>query len=159
MNAIAYASRLFYEPSRIHAAAVYCSDGRMGDHFDDFLQNGLRLPRYDRVALPGGPAMLLDHGCSRSAVTHDALSFLVEAHGLERVLLIAHEGCAFYAQRLGIPDEHMEACQCRDLRQAAARVRETAPHLLIDTYFARVSGNRIIVEQLETHRPAEMIRG
>ncbi len=83
MNAIAYASRLFYEPSRIHAAAVYCSDGRMGDHFDDFLQNGLRLPRYDRVALPGGPAMLLDHGCSRShsAATRDALSFLVEAHG------------------------------------------------------------------------------
>lgn len=159
MGTIVYASRLFYEPSRIHAAAVYCSDGRMGDHFDDFLQNGLRLPRYDRVALPGGPAMLLDHGCSRShsTATRDALSFLVEAHGLERVLLIAHEGCAFYAQRLGIPDERMEACQCRDLVQAAARVRETAPHVQIDAYFARVSGNRIIVEQIETHRPAEMI--
>ena len=36
------------------AAAVYCSDGRYGEHMDDFLHNCLGLPRYDRVAIPGG---------------------------------------------------------------------------------------------------------
>ena len=56
-----YESRVKYEQNRIHAAAIYCSDGRLNEHFDDFLQNGLNLPRYDRVALPGGPACLAGH--------------------------------------------------------------------------------------------------
>ena len=55
---MAYTSSVMYEPERIHAAAIYCSDGRVGEHFDDFLTNGLELPRYDRIALPGGPACL-----------------------------------------------------------------------------------------------------
>ena len=47
--------------ARLAAAALHCSDGRVGAHFDDFLHNGLSLPRYDRVSLPGGPACLAGH--------------------------------------------------------------------------------------------------
>lgn len=36
-----YESPVRYEKARIHAAALYCSDGRVGEHFDDFLQSGL----------------------------------------------------------------------------------------------------------------------
>ncbi len=156
MSTNAYAGRLFYEPSRIHAAAVYCSDGRLGEHFDDFLQNGLRLPRYDRVALPGGPAALLDHESFRidSPSAREALEFLVDVHGLERILLIAHEGCAFYSQHLSISGEHMEACQYRDLAQAAAGILEIAPHLQIDAYFARITENRILFEHVAASPPA-----
>jgi hypothetical protein len=155
MDAIAYAGRLFYEPSRIHAAAIYCSDGRLGDHFDDFLQNGLRLPRYDRLALPGGPAMLLEHDLSdtNAPATWDALGFLIDAHGLERVLLIAHEGCAFYAQRLGLSGDRMEARQHHDLARAAVRIHTFSPHLHIDTYFARIDGSRIIFERTDSRPP------
>jgi len=39
---------------RIRAAAVTCSDGRWGAQIDDFIETGLALPRYDRVAIPGG---------------------------------------------------------------------------------------------------------
>jgi len=158
MGTIVYAGRLFYEPSRIHAAAIYCSDGRMGDHFDDFLQNGLYLPRYDRVALPGGPAALLNHNPSAPEVpvAWEALEFLAAVHGLERVLLVAHEGCAFYSDRLGVPNEHMEARQRADLAQAAASIQTIAPQLQIDSYFARISGNRIVFEQEETGLPAEI---
>jgi hypothetical protein len=155
MNTTVYAGRLFYEPSRIHAAAVYCSDGRLGEHFDDFLQNGLRLPRYDRVALPGGPAMLLDHGPSEpdAPAAWEALGFLIDVHGLERILLVAHEGCAFYSHRLGVPSDHMEARQRQDLARAAARIQEMVPQLHIDAYFARISGNRIIFEQADSCLP------
>lgn len=38
------------------AVAVYCSDSRYGNHPDEFLRPHLGLPRYDRLALPGGPA-------------------------------------------------------------------------------------------------------
>ena len=56
-----YVSQLPYNKDRVHAAALYCADGRVGEHFDDFMQNGLKLPRYDRIALPGGPACLAGH--------------------------------------------------------------------------------------------------
>ena len=40
-NPTAYASPLRFDENRIRAAAIYCSDGRFGEHFDDFLHNGL----------------------------------------------------------------------------------------------------------------------
>lgn len=152
MGTIVYAGRLFYEPSRIHAAAVYCSDGRLGDHFDDFLQNGLHLPRYDRLALPGGPAALLgtDSCPCGSAAAWEALAFLVQAHELTRVLLVAHEGCAFYAQRLSLKADCMEARQRRDIESVAAKIRASTPQLRIDAYFARITGNRITFEEART---------
>jgi hypothetical protein len=50
-----------FEAQRIAAAAVYCSDGRFGEQMDEFLHTALRLPRYDRVAIPGGAACLAGH--------------------------------------------------------------------------------------------------
>jgi hypothetical protein len=53
-----FESSVPYEQARIEAAAVYCSDGRFGDQVDDLLHHQLLLPRYDRVAIPGGSACL-----------------------------------------------------------------------------------------------------
>ena len=52
-----YESPLRFHESRLRAAAVYCSDGRFGEHFDDFLHHALKLPRYDRLAVPGGAGL------------------------------------------------------------------------------------------------------
>lgn len=52
-----FESSVGFDSNRIRAAAVYCSDGRFGEQFDDLLHNKLPLPRYDRLAVPGdGPA-------------------------------------------------------------------------------------------------------
>src|ERR1043166_4023278 len=87
-----------FESQRIGAAAVYWSDGRYGEHMDDFLHNCLGLPRYDRVAVPGGAACLAGHMLAmreRSALERQ-LRFLIEAHALTRVVMIAHQDCGFY---------------------------------------------------------------
>src|SRR5688572_900772 len=91
-----------YDSARIRAAAIYCSDGRFGIHCDDFLINSLQLPRYDRLVVPGGPANLAGHliAYREADALAQQLTFLIEAHGLKRVVLIGHEGCAFYTQRL-----------------------------------------------------------
>ena len=132
-------SRTPYEPERIHAAAIYCSDGRLGEHFDDFVINGLKLPRYDRLALPGGPAALADHPETRleHAAVADELKFLVEVHGLERIVLIQHQNCAFYTRRLGLEGFDVERQQRDDLEAAAEFVRKTSGVSRVDTYFAR----------------------
>ncbi len=146
-----YESPIPYESERIHAAAVYCSDGRMGEHFDDFLHTGLALPRYDRVALPGGPGCLAGHTEARleEEGVIDELKFLVDAHGLERVILIQHEGCAFYARRLGVQQERMGALQRADLVRAAFQIRRVSRELDIHAYFATRSERGVRFQPVE----------
>lgn len=151
MTHIPYESRVPYERTRIHAAAIYCSDGRIGEHFDDFLQNGLGLPRYDRVALPGGPACLAGHPQAhvQQQGVVDELSFLVEVHGLKRIVLVAHEGCAFYASRLELKERRMELVQRADLVRAAAFVQRVTNIPAIEAFFARLDEGRVRFERVE----------
>lgn len=145
---LVYESRIPYVRERIHAAAIYCSDGRVGEHFDDFLFNGLLLPRYDRVALPGGPACLAGHTEAHLEETGvvDELRFLVEAHGLDRVVLLAHAGCAFYSKRLHLPQAYLEPQQRIDLVKAAGFVRRVTGVTQVDAYFARPDEARVLFE-------------
>ncbi len=146
-----YESTVRYEHNRIHAAALYCSDGRIGEHFDDFLQNGLSLPRYDRVSLPGGPACLAGHPQAHleEQGVVDELKFLTQVHGLKRVVLIAHEGCAFYASRLDLKEPRLELVQRADLVRAAALVHRVTGLDRIDGYFARLVDGRVRFERVE----------
>ena len=132
-------SKTPYETTRIHAAAIYCSDGRLGEHFDDFLLNGLKLPRYDRLALPGGPAALAEHPETKleHAAVVDELKFLVEVHGLHRVVLIQHQNCAFYTNRLKLQGFDVEKRQRDDLAAAAEFVRRITNVDEVDAFFAR----------------------
>lgn len=146
-----YTSTVPYEPARLHAAAIYCSDGRVGEHFDDFLQNGLRLPRYDRVALPGGPACLAGHPQAHleEQGVLDELKFLVEAHKLERVVLIAHQSCAFYQARLKLEGRRLELVQQADLVRAAAVVRQVTGLDTVEGYFLRLAEGKVRFEGVE----------
>ena len=143
-----YESPNLYEPQRIHAAAIYCSDGRLGEHFDDFLMHGLKLPRYDRVALPGGPGTLADHPETQleHAAVADELKFLVEVHEIERVVLIQHQNCAFYTGRLKLSGFQVESLQREDLAAAASFVRKTSGVEKVEAYFAREIAGRVRFE-------------
>lgn len=134
-----YESPVRFDSHRIRAAAVYCSDGRFGDQFDDLLQNALGLPRYDRLAIPGGSACLARHFTTyrEDEGVFQQLRFLVDVHGLERVVLIAHEHCAFYSERLKVSALQLESQQREDIRKAAERVRSLSKSLVVDAFFAR----------------------
>lgn len=145
-----YESTIPYEASRIHAAALYCSDGRMGEHFDDFLQNGLGLPRYDRLCLPGGPACIAGHPQAHleEQGVVDELHFLVEAHKIKKVVLIAHQACAFYAARLELKEPRLELVQKADLVRSAAFVHRVTGLSAIEAYFARNTDGKMVFEQV-----------
>ncbi|MEI8194445.1 MAG: carbonic anhydrase [Phycisphaerae bacterium] len=128
-----------FNEERIHALAMYCSDGRWGEAFDEFCQQGLGLPRYDRFAVPGGPAWLIqleNHHPELYYVTRTQLDFLVQVHGLERVVLITHYGCAFYGQQLQAGPEACLPNQCADLKQAAAILTRWYRNLRVEAYLA-----------------------
>ena len=146
-----YQSTLPYDPRRIRAAALYCSDGRIGEHFDEFLQQGLSLPRYDRLCLPGGPACLAGHpeALLEEQGVVDELKFLVEVHELQRVVLIAHQGCAYYASRLALKEPRLELVQRADVVRAAAFVHRVTGLDDITGYFARLVNKRVRFEPVE----------
>ena len=134
-----YRSSIPFDTNRIRAAAVYCSDGRFGEQFDDLLHNGLRLPRYDRLAVPGGAACLASHFATyrEEEGVIEQLRFLVTVHGLERVVLIAHENCAFYTERLHVSPLQLESQQREDMAKAIRRVRSLSQQLKVSAFYAR----------------------
>lgn len=124
---------------RVHVAAVYCSDGRVGEQIDEFLGHLLGSSLCDRLAVPGGPASLTSRSRApaESRGVKEQLGFLAQAHGLRRVVLIAHVPCAFYRERLRIPDDRQHDRQVEDLREAARVVQALGP-AEIEAYSARV---------------------
>lgn len=127
-----------WNSDRIGALALYCSDGRWGDAFDEFCHHHLRIPRYDRWAVPGGPACLIDRKADHDFVQAAAaqIDFLVRAHELQRVVLITHYGCAHYARRLGQSADECLAVQFEDVRRAAATLGEWYPGIKVEGYLA-----------------------
>jgi hypothetical protein len=137
-----YNSLIPFEHQRIGAAAVYCSDGRYGEQMDDFLHNHLGLPRYDRVAIPGGAACLAGHLLAmreRGALDRQ-LKFLIESHELSRVVLIAHQDCGFYRHNVHphkLRQMPLQQLQANDLAAVATILRQYNPALQVEAYFAR----------------------
>jgi hypothetical protein len=145
-----FKSNVEFDEARIHAAAIYCSDGRVGEQIDEFLHQGLGLPRYDRLAVPGGPACYTgaDAVYWESHSAERQLDFLCRVHGLERLVLIAHQGCAFYGQWLEVAPDELEQRQLDDIRKAAARVGVAQPGLSVEMYFARRRGMQVVFEKV-----------
>jgi hypothetical protein len=139
---IPYTSPFPFVQERVGAAAIYCSDGRYGEAMDEFLHECLGLPHYDRLAIPGGPACLAGHMLAmreRSALDRQ-IKFLVEAHGIGRVVLIAHQDCLFYKLNVHpskLRQKPLEEFQFADLATVAAALRDFHRDLMVDAFFAR----------------------
>jgi len=147
-----YLSPYLFDANRIRAAAVYCSDGRYGEHFDDLLQNALQLPRYDRLAVPGGAACLAGHfhAYREEEGVAEQLRFLVRVHDVRRIVLIAHQDCAYYSTWLHVPPLQIETKQREDLIKAVRHVRRLGIDIDVQAFFARRDGDRILFEACGT---------
>ena len=75
--------------------------------------------------MPGGPVCLLPRhsGDGFCRGVWEQLDFLVRAHELREVVLIAHYGCAYYADLLGEESEGCLPFQEEDLLAAAQALR------------------------------------
>jgi hypothetical protein len=135
-----------WHPERIGAVAIYCSDGRWGEAFDEFCHKHLQIPRYDRLALAGGPACFVgqDEKARRACeAALEQLSFLVKAHELKRIVLITHYGCAVYAQRLGRKPDDCLPTQLDDLRAVSETLRQWFAGVKVEAYLAMQKGSAV----------------
>jgi len=145
---IVYRSSQPFTPERIGAAAIYCSDGRYNEQFDEFLHKQLGLPRYDRVVVPGGAACLAgDIGAWRDEeAVAEQLRFLIVSHELERIVLIAHKGCGFYLKKLHVSEARVRDRQEADLHKAAERIRGLSAPVAVEAYIAGVEEGAVTFE-------------
>src|SRR5262249_21208932 len=138
----AFTSMERWHDERIGALALYCSDGRWGEAFDEFCHKHLQMPRYDRWAVPGGPAWLAapDGGGHLYQAAREQIDFLVRAHELERIVLITHFGCAYYGHRLHRSPKDCVPAQAEDVRTAKATLLRWYPDMRVETYLAMRHG-------------------
>jgi hypothetical protein len=151
VGAPCFTSAALWNPQRVGALVLYCSDGRWGEAFDEFCHHRLLIPRYDRWAVPGGPACLLPGGSGDGFCrgSWEQVGFLVRAHGLRRVVLIAHHGCAYYAELLGQGPDGCLPAQADDLRTAAAALREWFRGIGVEAYLALRRGDRLSFHRVD----------
>jgi hypothetical protein len=132
-----------WNPERIGTVAIYCSDGRWGESFDEFCHKHLQVPRYDRLAVAGGPACFAPRDEKAKALSEavlEQLAFLVTVHELKRIVLITHYGCAVYAEKLKRNPDDCLPTQMEDLHTAAEKLRRQFQNVKVETYLAMRKG-------------------
>ncbi len=142
----AFVCESVFENQPSQGVAVYCSDGRFADHFDEFVTQSLGLTCCDRIVIPGGPAYLADHPGVEAdgASLLEQIKFMVEAHNLNRVILIMHEDCGCYSHKLGYPaGPEQQQRQADDLAMAVHVVRDVCPNVSIECYIALIDGDQV----------------
>src|SRR5438552_620509 len=132
---------------------IACSDGRLQEATDNFLDHHLGITRYDRLYLPGGAGALAPSNREflRAQGLRRECKFLVESHSLKRILLLFHgpaaDGpeeamCADYRRKLPwstVPQ--LRDQQAEDARELVERRTEWAGTAQIDVYRCEVSAN------------------
>jgi len=129
-----------FDPHHPAALAVWCSDGRFTRAVEELLAK-LGQERLDTMTLPGGPALLDATSSTLNGVeiTREAASFLIKAHSIKQVVLVAHDGCGYYRARYRYESpEAMQRRQFSDLRSAARWVAGTHSGVVAHCYFASV---------------------
>jgi hypothetical protein len=134
---------------------MYCSDGRWGEAFDDFCHHRLAIPRYDRWAVPGGPAWIVggDEAYTQSACEH--LDLLVDVHKLSRIVLVTHYGCAYYGERLRRDADGCMPFQLREVVDAASTLQGWYPKLKVEAYLAMRRGIFLSFHPIAANEPRQ----
>lgn len=140
-----------WQYERPHVLVACCSDGRLQEAVDEFLNDHLGIFAYDRLYLPGGPGALCSSGVEyiRSDAQIKELRFLIEVHEIEVVVLLFHgpdtDGppeslCADYARALGQGNrEKIKTAQEDDLRELLDQFSKH-PEIKVHAYRCEVNG-------------------
>lgn len=144
-----------WKPSRPRTLVVACSDGRLQESVDEFLERRLGVVDYDRLYSPGGPgALAVSSSDIRTDQLRRELKFLMEAHKIEEIVLLFHGAdrtgpehavCAHYKRILpGASRSQVAAQQHQDAAEALQVISEIAPRVMVHVYRAEVRGDTSI---------------
>ena len=141
-----------WDPERPRVLVAACSDGRLQEATDAFLARALGVRQYDRLYVPGGGGGLSSSGAHflRAREQRRECQFLVEAHGVEHLILLFHgpapDGpeeaiCADYRRKHPwYRVDQVRAQQEADVRDLLGRRDEFAGAARLSAYRIEVMG-------------------
>lgn len=130
-----------WSPARPDTVVISCVDGRWRPHLLEFasMRLGVGL-NGDFMAVPGGvePLTLLNLLPKDFNFFRRRLEALVEAHGTRRIVLVAHQDCAWYtARKIGPITIDLKGRQIQDLKKAEKHLREMFSGVTVESWYAR----------------------
>lgn len=141
------------------ALAIYCSDGRFTEAVEELLASvGDR--RIDTLTIPGGAALLhlWSAGHTEAQTVRQAASFLIDAHRIVRVVLVAHAACGYYRSRFpSLGAAPIAERQMMDLRRAAEWLKGRHRGLEVTAYFAHAHNERTMFAPVLLNDPSQAI--
>ena len=156
-----------WDPERPRVLVAACSDGRLQEATDAFLARAFDIRQYDRLYVPGGGGGLASSGAEflRARELRRECQFLVEAHGVEHLILLFHGPatngpeeavCADYRRKHPWfrPDQ-VRAQQEADVRDLLGRRDEFAGSAALSAYRIEVTASgELAVATLHTDTPS-----
>jgi len=151
-----------WKPTRPRTLVVACSDGRLQEATDSFLEAELGLKEFDRLYVPGGGGALSasDRDVFRAQQLRGECKYLVELHQVKQIVLLFHgpsrDGpdeavCADYRRKLpwGAPDV-LSQRQARDAIELVQLRAEWAADASFAMFRCEVGSGNVI-----TFRPMD----
>ncbi len=154
MSEVIYTSQGPFEDKDSSVLVVACSSHDTLPYLREFLEKCLKLPdgTYNLLAVPGGPQfMVLSEYLPKFGwVGQKWLGFAIDKLKVRRIVLIAHEGCSWYADerfvpallhKLGHGDRTPKERQRDDLKDVVASLRSSVPTASAEAYFIEKSAD------------------
>ncbi len=140
-----YRSRTPWQDKGSTVLVLACGANDFFPYLREFMECGLKLEdgTYDVLLVPGGPQFLqLTEYLPKFAwVGGRWIRFLVERHGLRRIVVVAHNDCAWYREERLIPGsllKHGDVLataaerQKRDLVESVSTLTGSLPHVAVE---------------------------
>ena len=153
----AWKSLLPWEDKRPDALVITCGDARYLPHTLKFLDDGLKLPDYQIMAVPGGiqwlalPDILPKH----EKVARWAIEFMVAAKHITRIVCIAHADCGAYQDNRALSSlahlatgKTVAQHQVEQLRRVARSLAQSL-NVAVEMYFASVAEEAVVYHRVE----------
>ena len=146
MGPTVFRARAGADPGDARALVICCSGSAWLPATEELVAHLALAPgSYDLLAVPGGAQFLLagEYLPKFAWAGQRWLKFLAEEHELARIVVVAHQDCAWYAAEHAVPAFLHAALgidaadrQRQDLARIAGVVRQLRPTAVVEAYFA-----------------------
>lgn len=141
----AFISDVPWSDEHPEALVIHCSYHPYQCQIQDFLFNGIGLRSFDRFAVPGGPQFLIAGGIRLKfkMAGEEQFRFLVDGHGIKRVVCIADAQCGWYKSLLGpsVNERQFKQCQVDDLKKTRQAILGFYPKMEVNLFYAFPNGS------------------